>query len=164
MHPKNPFQSGYDFNSLIKHHAILREFVFINPYGKKSINFAEPLAVKALNTALLKQQYNIDWDIPDSNLCPPIPGRLDYLLYVADLVAKPTVRLFDIGTGANLIYPILSTCHFKWQCTGSEVNFDSIKHARTIIDKNKKLQSIELRPSNNKVQYFNERDSIGRSV
>jgi 23S rRNA (adenine1618-N6)-methyltransferase len=71
---------------------------------------------------------------------------LDYLLHIADLIQKPNLRLLDKGTGANLIYPILGTCHFKWQCTASEVDIDSLKNAQEIIDKNSILSKTELRP------------------
>ncbi|MFT6868667.1 MAG: 23S rRNA (adenine1618-N6)-methyltransferase [Cyclobacteriaceae bacterium] len=145
MHPKNPFIEDYDFDQLIHHDAGLKPFVFVNEYGNKTIKFADKHAVKALNSALLKTHYGIIWDIPEHNLCPPIPGRLDYMLHVADLIEKSDVRLLDIGTGASLIYPILATCHFNWQCTGSEVDSDSLKNAQSIINKNNSLRKTVLR-------------------
>lgn len=151
MHPKNPFLNNYDFDLLIKHYKPLKDFVFTNEYNTQTIKFADKHAVKALNTALLKAYYNIDWRIPDSNLCPPIPGRLDYLLYVSDLVQKENLKLLDIGTGANLIYPILGTCHFNWQCTASEVDRDSLKNTTLLIQNNEALQPIKVR----KQQYKN---------
>lgn len=146
MHPKNPFTKDYDFDFLIQHYPSLRDFVFVNEYGNKTIKFADKQAVKALNTALLKAHYGLDfWDIPEHNLCPPIPGRLDYLLHIADLIQKPELRLLDIGTGANLIYPILASCHFGWQCSASEVDLDALNNAQEIIDKNSVLANIYLR-------------------
>ncbi len=118
MHPKNPFISDYDFDRLVDKHPPLKQFVFINDYGNKTIKFGDKEAVKALNTGLLKTYYGLSyWDIPQNNLCPPIPGRLDYLLYISDLIPKKKLRLLDIGTGANLIYPILGCRHFNWECT-----------------------------------------------
>ncbi len=147
MHPKNPFAKDYDFDTLIKQHPPLSDFVFVNKYGNKSIKFSDQQAVKALNSALLTAHYGLTyWDIPEDNLCPPVPGRLDYLLHIADLIPKAELRLLDIGTGANLIYPILATCHFNWQCTASEVDKDSLKNAQEIIDKNSELSKIGLRP------------------
>ena len=147
VHPKNPFAQDYDFDTLIKQHTPLSEFVFVNKYENKSIKFSDQQAVKALNCALLKVHYGLTyWDIPEDNLCPPVPGRLDYLLHIADLIPKSDIRLLDIGTGANLIYPILATCHFGWECTASEVDKASLKNAQEIIDKNDKLSKIELRP------------------
>ena len=147
MHPKNPFAKDYDFDALIKQYPPLSDYVFVNKYGNKSIKFSDPQAVKSLNSALLKTHYELTyWDIPDDNLCPPVPGRLDYLLHIADLIPKTDLRLLDIGAGANLIYPILATCHFGWHSTASEVDKDSLKNAQEIIEKNSKLTEIKLRP------------------
>lgn len=146
MHPKNPFSKDYDFDNLVAKYPPLEPFVFVNEYDTKTIKFANREAVKALNTALLKAHYGIAyWNIPDNNLCPPVPGRLDYLLHVADLIPKKDIHLLDIGTGANLIYPILANRHFNWNCTASEVNINSLNNAQVIIDKNPTLKDIELR-------------------
>ena len=94
---------------------------------------------------MLQTHYGILWQIPENNLCPPVPGRLDYLLHVSDLINKTDIRLLDIGTGANLIYPILATCHFNWHCTGSEVNEEALQNAQEIINQNAILQKTTLR-------------------
>lgn len=147
MHPNNPFTEDYNFDELCLANASLKKHVFENEYGNTTIPFANKDAVKELNKAILKHQYQLSfWEIPVQNLCPPIPGRLDYLLHVADLLAdQKEVHLLDIGTGANLIYPILGTCHFKWNCTASEVANDSIENAQKIIDNNPALSNINLR-------------------
>ncbi|MDC8000656.1 23S rRNA (adenine(1618)-N(6))-methyltransferase RlmF [Aequorivita todarodis] len=146
MHPKNPFNQAYNFEKLTEAHPPLKPFVFEYEYGNKTVKFANHEAVKTLNTALLKAHFGIShWHIPEGNLCPPIPGRLDYLLHVADLIPKTEIHLLDIGTGANLIYPILATRHFNWKCTASEVNPDSLNNAQEIIDRNPNLKDIELR-------------------
>ena len=145
MHKKNPFAADYDFDNLIKHNEALAKYVFPNKQGTKTIKFGDQRAVKALNKALLKTQFDVHWDIPKGFPCPPIPGRLDYLLNIADLLPEKEIKMLDIGTGANLIYPILGTRHFGWHCTGSELNPDSIKHAAQIIANNPSLSSVELR-------------------
>lgn len=146
MHSKNPSRKDYDFDNLVAKYPPLKEFVFVNEHQTNTIKFADHEAVKALNTALLKAHYGINyWHIPENNLCPPVPGRLDYLLHIADLFTKKNIKLLDVGTGANLIYPILATAHFNWKCTASEVNLDSLSNAEQIIDKNPALKNIELR-------------------
>ncbi len=148
MHPNNPFLNEYDFDALIKSIPNLANYVFTNKYGTQTIMFSNQDAVNCLNTALLKNQYGIDWWIPKNNLCPPIPGRLDYLLHIKDLLnesgVKNNITLLDIGTGANLIYPILGTCHFNWTCFGTDIQEESIRNAKAIIQKNHSLQSITL--------------------
>ncbi|NIJ44647.1 23S rRNA (adenine1618-N6)-methyltransferase [Wenyingzhuangia heitensis] len=147
MHQKNPFQEDYNFDELCQANPNLKKHVFVNEYGNKTLKFADKTAVRELNKALLKHHYQLTfWDIPETNLCPPIPGRLDYLLHVADLLEpQEEITLLDIGTGANLIYPILGTCHFNWKCTASEVDKDSISNAKNIIQNNSLLNSIDVR-------------------
>ncbi|QDO86322.1 23S rRNA (adenine(1618)-N(6))-methyltransferase RlmF [Shewanella psychropiezotolerans] len=88
LHERNLHRDGYDFELLIEASSELKPFVRPNPYDNLSIDFSDPQAVKALNLALLKAHYQIEsWDIPQGFLCPPIPGRVDYLHYVADLLA-----------------------------------------------------------------------------
>src|SRR5688572_21763289 len=116
MHPRNRHQARYDFAPLIRTSPELAVFVRPNPYGDESIDFADPAAVTALNRALLKHFYGISyWQIPPGYLCPPIPGRADYIHHVADLLATShhgsiphgaSVAVLDIGVGANCIYPI----------------------------------------------------------
>ena len=166
LHPRNAHRLGYNFNELCKSLPALKEFVRPNPYGNISIDFANPKAVKCLNQALLKSYYNIDyWDIPEAYLCPPIPGRVDYLHNMADLLAEsnggtvPTgsaVHGLDIGTGANLIYPILGNATYQWQFTATEIDQVAFDNAHDILAKNPKLESaIELRLQNNAPHIFN---------
>ena len=117
LHPRNRHRAGYDFDRLTRSAPELAPFVAINPYGNASINFADPAAVKALNQALLKSDYGVaTWDVPPGYLCPPIPGRADYLHHLADLLGGAVeakiprgaeVAILDIGVGANCIYPII---------------------------------------------------------
>ena len=86
MHPRNKHHDRYDFNTLILSSPSLATFVKHTDYGDESIDFFDPKAVKALNKALLKQYYDVaNWDIPANYLCPPIPGRADYIHHISDL-------------------------------------------------------------------------------
>lgn len=154
MHPKNPFSKNYDFKSLVKAHPKLEEFVFTNEHGNKTIRFENNQAVIALNAALLKKHYDIDWQIPAGNLCPPIPGRLDYLLHAAELCPDKKLNILDIGTGANLVYPILASQHFDWTCVASELDNESMANAEQLIENNKGLSQIDLRKQKFKNKIF----------
>lgn len=156
LHPRNRHQGRYDFESLIKDTPELAAFVFLNPYGNESINFADPTAVKTLNRALLKSFYGIaHWDIPANYLCPPIPGRADYVHYLADLLANnntgiiprgATVRALDIGVGANAIYPLIGHAEYGWQFLGSDIDANALTAARTVVHANRGLSAaIKLR-------------------
>lgn len=109
-----------------------------------------------LNTALLKTYYHLDyWDIPPGYLCPPIPGRADYVHYMADLLAScndgkiplaKNVRCLDIGTGANCIYPIIGRQEYGWSFIGTDIDPVAIASANKIIASNTDLKTaIECR-------------------
>lgn len=156
LHPRNRHQGRYDFPALIKASPELAAFVIINPYGNQSIDFANPAAVKVFNRALLMQFYGIaHWDIPADYLCPPIPGRADYLHYLADLLADDnggeiprgrSVRALDVGVGANCIYPLLGNREYGWRFLGADIAPQAIASAQTIVKANPGLgEQIELR-------------------
>ena len=158
LHPRNLHNQGYDFQGLVKNHPALAPHVKPNAHGDLSIDFADPLAVKTLNAALLNRYYNIvDWDIPEGALCPPIPGRADYIHHMADLLGpeQSGIKLLDIGTGANGIYPLLACQIYGWQCVGSDINSESLENVVTIIANNPALKDrFTLRTQHDKNHIF----------
>ncbi|SMC69485.1 23S rRNA (adenine(1618)-N(6))-methyltransferase RlmF [Pedobacter nyackensis] len=165
LHPRNKHRSRYDFPELIKSLPALEAFVFINPYGDQSIDFSDPAAVKMLNKALLKHFYSVDnWDIPANYLCPPIPGRADYIHYLADLLGQENggvipmgkfVKGLDIGVGANCIYPIIGHQEYEWSFVGSDIDRGAIRAATAIVSANASLANvISCRQQSNKHQIF----------
>ncbi|MCB5188308.1 23S rRNA (adenine(1618)-N(6))-methyltransferase RlmF [Methylobacillus caricis] len=151
LHPRNKHKDRYDFTLLIETHPALARFVRLNQYQDASIDFADPFAVKTLNQALLKQYYGIAaWDIPAHFLCPPIPGRADYLHYLADLLAAcnaglvprgDKVKVLDIGVGANLVYPMIGQREYEWHFVGADINPEALGNARQVIASNPGLDS-----------------------
>jgi len=165
LHPRNRHQGRYDFPQLIKSSPELAAFVIINPYGKESIDFANPAAVKVFNRALLKAFYGIaHWDIPAGYLCPPIPGRADYLHFLADLLGDcnggsiprgAAVRVLDIGVGANCIYPLLGHSDYGWQFLGSDIDPTALAAAKAIVQSNPGLSNaIQLRQQSDRARIF----------
>lgn len=127
------------------------------------MNFADPQAVKTLNKALLAHFYGVaQWDIPQGFLCPPVPGRADYIHHLADLLAQdnngvvsPQTTVLDIGTGANLIYPLIGAHEYGWRFTGSEVNEQAFASAQAIINANPGLsRMIRLRRQKDSTAIF----------
>lgn len=157
LHPKNPHKGRYDFKILVKNLPELKFFIKKNPRGEETIDFSDNNAVKILNKALLKTYYGIEsWDIPNGFLCPPIPGRADYIHYIAELLEKKEqVKVLDIGTGANCIYPILGSQSYNWNYVASDIDPESIENAKKIVDSNKNLRDkISLRLQKNKNNIF----------
>lgn len=151
MHPRNLHKGRYDFNLLCQALPELSAFLKQNPKGEKTIDFSDQKAVIALNQALLKVYYNVDhWMVPEGYLCPPIPGRADYIHHLADLLKRfkncaeknARVKVLDIGTGANLIYPILGSQIYGWSFIGSDIDKTALKSARLIREANKNLSPL----------------------
>lgn len=166
LHPRNRHRERYNFKELIKSCPDLKPFVKLNDYQDESIDFFDPAAVKMLNKALLKHYYEINfWDIPEKFLCPPIPGRADYLHHAADLLENknaenkiPTgskIICLDIGVGANCVYPIIGTKEYGWRFIGSDIDSLALKNAAKIIDMNARLKDhVELRSQDNSRLFF----------
>jgi 23S rRNA (adenine1618-N6)-methyltransferase len=165
LHPRNSHRAGYDFKQLYKSSPGLKAFVSLNQYNDESIDFSDPDAVRALNKALLKYFYGVDhWDIPEGYLCPPIPGRADYIHYAADLLAGinngniprgSKIHALDIGMGANCVYPLIGSHVYDWQFVGTDIDPVAIQSAQNIVSLNKDFQDkIILRLQANKANIF----------
>jgi 23S rRNA (adenine1618-N6)-methyltransferase len=150
LHPRNLHQGRYDFAALTAALPQLQRYICFNPAGEQTIDFSDSNAVLALNQALLALYYNVKlWQLPPGYLCPPIPGRADYVHYLADLLARSVaslpqgkqVKLLDIGTGANVIYPIIASQSYGWQVYASDIDPVAVKTASLIVASNPALRS-----------------------
>ena len=150
MHKNSLHNTTYNFDELVKHHGALQAHVFTNNYHTQTMDFSNPEAVKALNTALLATHYDLKfWEFPDENLCPPIPSRADYMHHLADLLRRShldtDITILDVGTGATAIYLLLGNAIYKWHFVGTDIDEKSLKIAQNIIDKNNLAAAITLR-------------------
>lgn len=163
MHPRNKHLGNYNFDELVATLPALEKFVKLNNFKQKTIDFLDPKAVLVFNKALLKKEYGLDyWEIPQDFLCPPIPGRADYVHHLADLLALKNlekipsgenlipngkkIKILDVGVGANCIYPIIGVVDYAWSFVGSDINVTSLKSAEKIILQNPVLKDhVELR-------------------
>jgi 23S rRNA (adenine1618-N6)-methyltransferase len=155
LHPRNLHNSPYNFEQLMVLCPALKEYVFVNKYNTQTIDFTNAVGVKLLNKALLKQFYGIDyWDIPAQYLCPPIPGRADYIHTIADILAAsnggtiPTgnsIKVLDIGVGANCIYPLLGHNIYNWSFVGTDIDASAVTIANEISMQNNLQHAITCR-------------------
>lgn len=150
MHRNNKHQGYYDFKNLEAAHEPLSEFTFVNARQSTTIDFSNPKAVKALNTALIKSDYGVSfWDFPDANLCPGIPGRADYVHLVSDLLKiskiENEVTVLDIGTGASCVYPLIGNAAYNWNFVVTDCDETAIASAEGIITGNSLKDQIKLR-------------------
>lgn len=169
-HSDNPLHARYDLETLSQLESGLKPYFKYSPSGDLTLDFSSSDAVFLLNKALLKSHFDIEyWQLPAGALCPPIPGRADYLYHLNDLLKNDerlaklskahsdTLTLLDVGTGANVIYPIIGVRAFNWHFVASDIDRGSIKNAQTIVDQNPLLESsIELRHQSNKRHFFKD--------
>ena len=166
LHPRSFHNDRYDFKALIKSEPELQQYVSLNKYDDLSIDFSNPKAVRMLNKALLAFFYNIkNWEIPKDYLCPPIPGRADYIHYIADLLSFNNENIIpkgnkivglDIGMGANCIYPIIGNSVYDWKFVGSDIDEVSLNCAKQLIDSNESLKgNVESRLQKNSTDILN---------
>ena len=146
LHLRNRFRTRYDFPKLIACSPALAVFVKTNTHGDDSIDYGDPKAVKALNQALLKHAYGLQhWDIPPGYLCPPIPGRSDYIHHLADLISLrrgPEVRVLDVGMGANCIYPLIGASEYGWSFVGAEMDPVALRWAKKLVTSNPSVAGL----------------------
>jgi len=165
LHSRNKNRERYDLRALTNSNPELSEYVIKNKFGVETVDFSNPFAVKFLNKAILNHYYGIaSWEFPDDNLCPPIPGRADYIHHIADLLSETNhgsiplgenITCLDIGVGASCIYPIIGVTEYGWDFIGSDIDAKSIASAQDIINSNTLLKDkVECRLQKNKWNIF----------
>jgi len=165
LHPRNRHAAGYDFTALVESWPPLARFVRPSPAGTATVDFADPAAVLALNQALLRRDYGVEhWELPPGYLCPPIPGRADYVHHLADLLAQGNggvpprgagTVVLDIGVGANGVYPIVGGREYGWRFVGTEIDSAASAWVRQLIASNPTLAGrVEIRKQRAKTQIF----------
>lgn len=169
LHIRNKNRDRYDLKALASTNPELKSHIKPNKYGIDSVDFSKPIAVKLLNKAILNYYYGIKhWEFPNTNLCPPIPGRADYIHHIADLLSNvdqiplgENITCLDIGTGASCIYPIIGVTEYNWKFIGSDIDPKSLESAQNIALSNPSLNGkIQFRLQENSKHIFNH--IIGR--
>ena len=69
--------------------------------GRFHLDFKNPDALRALTCTLLKKDFNLDVEIPVNRLIPTVPLRLNYILWLEDLLSaigeNAEISGLDIG-------------------------------------------------------------------
>ena len=157
IHPRSAYAEGApDFRSLAQRQPDLLPFLKAGPGGRAGIDFKSFDATRALTRALLKEDYGISWWLPDGHLCPTLTSRVNYSLWVQDLLrlsAPPAaatdgggLRGIDIGTGASAIYALLCAAAFGWRMLATDVTDAALAGAAANVAANPQLaELVELR-------------------
>ncbi|KAG0128003.1 hypothetical protein HOY82DRAFT_45870 [Tuber indicum] len=108
-----------------------------------------PFSVE-LTKCLLHRDFGLNLALPSDRLCPTVPNRLNYVLWIQDLLdstgnlendefdsTREVVGL-DVGTGASCIYPLLG-CALRdgWKFIATDIDGKSLEYARENVRRNK---------------------------
>lgn len=161
-HPRNKYsENPPDFAHLASLYPSFKPFVFFSRDGRPRIDWTDFNATRELTRVLLLHDHRLNWWIPDGQLCPTVPNRSNYIHWIEDLlssdiIVKPTsnggdkVRGFDIGTGANCIYPLLGASLLGWSFVGSDVTDVALEWAEKNVRDNPHISElIEIRKVEN---------------
>lgn len=155
MHPRNGYAAPLDLGALARADARLAPFVH-ESRGEAQVNWDDPAALRAVTGALLLRDFSIRATLRDDRLCPALPNRLNYVLWIEDIMralhpidcaSYDEVHGGDIGTGSVAIYACLCCAmHARWTMVGTDVDADALAHAQAMLDENAHVGTrIELR-------------------
>ncbi|XP_014292300.1 U6 small nuclear RNA (adenine-(43)-N(6))-methyltransferase [Halyomorpha halys] len=148
MHPRNPYKKRPDFKKLAIDYPDFRKYAKQDLSGKINFNFKDHGAVWALTKCLLQRDFGLNVEIVPGHLVPTLPLRLNYLLWIEDLLElyRPkNVIGIDIGTGSNCIYPLLAAKKFNWSMLCTEIDVESTKCAIRNVENNYLIDKISVK-------------------
>ncbi|KAK2980581.1 hypothetical protein RJ640_029168 [Escallonia rubra] len=157
IHPRNKYSDNPpDFAQLASQYPSFEPFVFYSRDGRPRIDWTDYNATRELTRVLLLHDHALNWWIPDGQLCPTVPNRSNYIHWIEDLLMSdiiPSTRTngdiikgFDIGTGANCIYPLLGASLLGWSFVGSDVADVALEWAEKNVVNNPHISGlIEIR-------------------
>ncbi|OLN81080.1 putative methyltransferase-like protein C27D7.08c [Colletotrichum chlorophyti] len=122
-----------------------------------NLDFNNPAAVMQLTKTLLMADFGVQIELPDDRLCPPVPNRHNYILWLKGLVDTTSyddpdrkVLGLDIGTGASCIYPLLGCTQRRWSFFATDVDPKSLTYAKKNVELNHLQNRISIVPRNPK--------------
>ncbi|PYI27423.1 DUF890 domain protein [Aspergillus indologenus CBS 114.80] len=142
---RNIYKDDIDFTALALQSPDFAKYLKSNG----QLDFTDPDAVRQLTKSLLRRDFDLKVDIPDKRLCPPVPNRLNYILWLQDLLdttgdkyqdsydADRKVVGLDIGTGCCSIYPLLG-CSMRpgWSFFATDIDEGNIESSRANVSAN----------------------------
>ncbi|KAL5520493.1 hypothetical protein ACEPAG_9717 [Sanghuangporus baumii] len=154
MHERNPYKTPIDFLSLSDQYPKLKHFLTkVRETNVYTLDFKNVEAQRCLTEAILWHDFRLKLCLPEGRLCPPVPNRLNYLLWIQDIVAESFRILgvsseivgIDIGTGASAIYPLLG-CKSDpcWEFVGTEIDPVSYESALENVQQNNLADRITV--------------------
>ena len=79
-----------------------------------------------------------DVEIPIDHLIPRIPQRINYVLWIEDLLKQPDIASgIDIGCGSSCIFSLLICgMNKRWKMLASDISDENLSFAKLNLNKN----------------------------
>ncbi|KAK4184677.1 XAP5, circadian clock regulator-domain-containing protein [Podospora australis] len=141
------YEKEPDFKALARQDAQFS--TYLRDHGQ--LDFSEPASVMQLTKTLLTNDFGLKLELPDDRLCPPVPNRHNYILWLKDLMDTTSYEQpgqkrcgLDIGTGASCIYPLLAAVQRPWDFIATDIDVKSLSFAKQNIELNGLQDRIRL--------------------
>eukprot|EP01084_Bolivina_argentea_P152073 265328_1 len=166
MHPRNIYRYNKPnyYKLSLKYKFFAQVLKQNNKTGDYYINYNDPKSNVMLTKVLLKNDFNLEFEHPINHLCPPITQRLNYILWIQDLLQcinknNNKYHGFDIGVGASCIFPLLGIKigeeqNQLWSFIASDIDEESIQFANKNIEINNLNTKIKVIHQTNSEQIF----------
>lgn len=149
MHPRNLYKDkAPNFRALAEKYPEFANCVFKDLKGKCHLDYKSPTSLRQLAIALLKEDFDLEVEMPLNRLIPTIPLRLNYILWIEDILKELSDvkgKGIDIGTGATCVYPLLGCKKNGWEFLASEVDETNFTIAEKNIQRNKMQEKIKVK-------------------
>ncbi|XP_052075615.1 RNA N6-adenosine-methyltransferase mettl16-like [Mytilus californianus] len=149
MHPRNKYKNKKaNFQYLAIKYPEFRKHVYPDVSGKLFLDFRNPDSLRQLSTTLMKEDFGLDVVLPPDRLVPTIPLRLNYILWIEDILKDSSVEGdisgIDVGTGGSCVYPLLSARMNKWRFLATELDDTNFTCAVKNVERNQMTNLIQV--------------------
>ncbi|EDV55945.1 U6 small nuclear RNA (adenine-(43)-N(6))-methyltransferase isoform X2 [Drosophila erecta] len=157
MHPRNVLRTQPDYTKMAIKYKDFRAQCQLELNGKVSVNFRNEKTLRELTKMLLKEYYDLDVDFAPGSLVPTLALRLNYILWLEDLMEPlnlQDIRGIDIGCGSSCIYSLLGAKKNGWHMLALESKPQNIEYAIENVKKNRLESLIEVYAQADKTNIF----------
>ncbi|KAH8252873.1 hypothetical protein KR032_002322 [Drosophila birchii] len=183
MHPRNVLRQPPDYTKLAIKYKDFRQVCQLELNGKVSVNFRNEKTLRELTKMLLKEYFDLDVNFAPGSLVPTLALRLNYILWLEDLMAPlelDEIRGIDIGgslmliiqidlpvniplgCGSSCIYSLLGAKKNGWHMLALESKLQNIEFARENVKRNQLEGLIDVfaQPDKNSIfkNYFLDKE------
>ncbi|XP_066588353.1 RNA N6-adenosine-methyltransferase METTL16 [Prorops nasuta] len=142
IHPRNIYKNPPSFNKMAILYPEFRRHTITTLNGQVKLDFHKSDTLRALTQTLLKHDFGLNVTIPKDKLVPTMTLRLNYVLWIEDLLKYASyadlklAKGIDIGTGCICIYSLIMAKLFGCFMTGTDIDEGSIESAIKTVNCN----------------------------